>query len=85
MQHAQNVGPNLFTHIENSAYVMPHVTACAVMSCMHHVVHAHKQAGCPYKNVACQKLLIDMAFVHCLATQCRFSNSWLSSYGVASH
>ena len=42
---------------------MPHVTACAVISCMHHVVHAHRQAGCPYENMACQKLLIDMTFV----------------------
>ena len=30
-QHMQNVGPNLFVHNENSAYIMPHVTAHAVM------------------------------------------------------
>ena len=58
-QDAQNVGPN-FLYNENSAYVMPRVTTCAVMSCAHRVVHAHRQAGCPYVNVACQKLLMDM-------------------------
>ena len=35
MQHMRNVGPNLSAHNENSAYVMPHATAHAVMSCMH--------------------------------------------------
>ena len=33
MQHARNMGPILFTCNENIAHVMPHVTACAVMSC----------------------------------------------------
>ena len=42
---------------------MPCATACAVTSCAHHAVHAHRQAGCPYENVACQKLLMDMLFV----------------------
>ena len=51
MQHAQNVGPNLFVCNENSAYVMPHITACAVMSCTHHAVHACRQAGCPYAEI----------------------------------
>ena len=46
-QHAQNVGPNLFAHNENSAYVMPRVTTHAVMSCMHHVVCTCRQAGHP--------------------------------------
>ena len=41
---------------------MPHVTTCAVMSCAHHMVHTCTQAGCPYENVACQKLLMDMPF-----------------------
>ena len=35
MQHARNVGPNLFVHNENSAHVMPRVTAHAVTSCAH--------------------------------------------------
>ena len=47
-QHVQNVGPNLFVHNENSAYIMP---------------HAHRQASCPYENVVCQKLLMDTPFV----------------------
>ena len=47
MQYAQNVGPILFTHNENSAYVMPHVTAHAVMSCTHRTARAHRQAGHP--------------------------------------
>ena len=59
-QQAQNVGPDLFMHNENHAYIMPCVTTCAVMSCMHHVEHAHRQAGHPYINMACQKLLMDM-------------------------
>ena len=57
------MGPNLFTHNENSAYAMPCVTAHAVTSCTHHMAHTHRQAGCPYVNVACQKLLMDMLFV----------------------
>ena len=63
VQHAQNVGPNLFMHNENSAYIMPHVTACAVTSCMHRAVHTCRQAGHPYVYMACQKLLMDMPFV----------------------
>ena len=35
-------------HNENNAYVMPCVTTCAVMSCVHRMVHACRQAGCPY-------------------------------------
>ena len=62
VQHAQNVGPNLFMHNKNSAYVMPHVTAHAVTSCAHRTVHACRQASHPYENVACQKLLMDMLF-----------------------
>ena len=46
-QHAQNVGANLFVRNENNAYIMPNVTACAVMSCMHQAAHAHRQAGHP--------------------------------------
>ena len=61
-QHAQNVGPNLFTCNENSAYVMPCVTAHAVMSCTHCMVHTCRQASCPYENVVHQKLLMDMPF-----------------------
>ena len=44
------------------AYVMPHVTAHAVTSCTHCAVHACRQTGCPYVNVAHQKLLMDMLF-----------------------
>ena len=62
MQHMQNMGPNLFMCNENIAYVMSCVTARAVTSCMHCVVHACRQASCPYVNVACPKLLMDMPF-----------------------
>ena len=62
-QHVPNMGPNSFTCNENHAYIMPHVTACAVMSCAHCTVHARRQASCPYVNVACQKLLMGMLFV----------------------
>ena len=63
IQHIQNMGPtNLFVCNENSAYVMPRVTEFAVMSCAHCMVHTHRQAGHPYVNVACQKLLMDMPF-----------------------
>ena len=41
---------------------MPCVTAHAVTSCMHRAAHAHRQAGPPYLNVACQKLHMDMPF-----------------------
>ena len=59
-QHVQNMGHNLFTCSQNSAYIMPHVTAHAVTSCAHCVVHTCRQASHPYINVACQKLLMDM-------------------------
>ena len=61
--HTQNMGPNLFACNENSAYVMPCVTACAVTSCAHHAAHACRQASHCYVNVACQELLMDMLFV----------------------
>ena len=61
-QHAQNVGPNLFAHNENNAFIMPRVTTCAVTSCTHCMAHAHRQAGHPYVNVACQKLLMHTLF-----------------------
>ena len=47
MQHVQNVGPNLFAHNENIAHVMSRGTACAMTSCVHHAVRAHRQAGHP--------------------------------------
>ena len=62
VQHAQKVGPNLFAHNENSAYIMPCVTTHAVTSCMHHTVHARRQAGQPYVNMVHQKILMDMPF-----------------------
>ena len=63
VQHARNVGPNLFMRNENHAYVMPCVTTHAVTSCAHHAAHACRQAGHPYVNMACQKLLMDMLFM----------------------
>ena len=63
MLHVQNVGPNLFMCNENSAYIMPHVTACAVMSCVYHAVNACRQANRHYVNMAHQKLLMDMLFM----------------------
>ena len=62
MQHVRNVGPNLFTCNENNAYVIPHFTARAMMSCAHRAVHACRQAGHPYVNMAHHKLLMDMPF-----------------------
>ena len=47
MQHTQNVGPILFTRNENTAHIMPRVTARAVMSCAHHASHTRRQAGSP--------------------------------------
>ena len=61
-QHVPNVGHNLFAHNEKSAYIMPCVTTCAVMSCMHRTAHACRQASCPYVYMACKKLLVDMSF-----------------------
>ena len=59
----ENMGPNLFTHNENSAYIMPRVTTRAVTSCTHCVAHAHRQAATPMYNVAHQELLMNMPFV----------------------
>ena len=63
VQDTRNMETNLFSYNENYAYVMPCVIAGAVTSCMHHAVHACRQAGCPYINMACQNLLMDMPFV----------------------
>ena len=57
------MGPNLFAHNENSAYVMPRITAHAVTSCAHCMAHACRQASHPYVNVVCQKLIMDMPFM----------------------
>ena len=57
------MGPNLFACNENNAYIIPHVNACAVTSCAHREVHAHRQASCPYVNMVHQKLLMHMLFV----------------------
>ena len=62
-QHVQNMGPNLFAHNENSAYIMPRVTARGVMSCVHRAACACTQASQPpYVFVVCQELLMDMLF-----------------------
>ena len=45
--HAPNVGPILFARNENTAHVMPRVTARAVTSCAHCAAHARRQAGRP--------------------------------------
>ena len=47
MQHAQNVGPILFTRNENIAHVMPCVTTHVMTSCTHRVAHERWQAGHP--------------------------------------
>ena len=47
VQHMRNMGPILFTHNENIAHVMRHVTARAKMSYAHRAAHAHRQAGHP--------------------------------------
>ena len=41
------MGPILYARNENIAHIMSHVTAHAVMSCVHRAVHAHRQAGRP--------------------------------------
>ena len=46
-QHVCNVGSNLFVRNENSAYIMPHVTAHAVTSCVHRAADADRHAGHP--------------------------------------
>ena len=47
MQYMRNVGPNLFVHNENIAYIMSRGTAHAVTSCAHRMAGAHRQAGHP--------------------------------------
>ena len=57
-QHTwQNVGPNLFVHNENIAYVMPHGTARAVMPYTHHAACTHRQAGHPMYTWRTRKYL----------------------------
>ena len=50
MQHAQNMGPNVFACNENSAYVMPCVTTCGMTSCAH---AQHMHAGTPAALCKC--------------------------------
>ena len=45
--HAPNVGPILFAHDENIAYVMPRGTACAVTSCAHRVACTRRHTSHP--------------------------------------
>ena len=41
---------------------MPCVAACAVTSCAHCAVHAHREVSQPYVNMVHQELLMDMPF-----------------------
>ena len=61
-QHVRNVGPNSFACNENSAYIMPCVTACSdIMRASH---GARTQASWPpYVYVVHQELLVDVPFV----------------------
>ena len=63
VQHMQNVGPNLFTRNEISAYC--HATCYCTCSDVMCVLHgAHTQASwLPYVYVAHQELLMDVPFV----------------------
>ena len=45
VQHVRNMEPNLFACNDNSAYIMPCVTAHAVTSCMHRATCACRQAS----------------------------------------
>ena len=81
MQHARNVGSNLFSHNENIAYVMPHGIAHAVMSCAHRV--AHSQASWPpYVYVACRELLMDMQFMQAEQYLSKLTASHFSTLNV---
>ena len=61
-QHTRNVGPNLFTHNENIAYVMPRGTAHAVTSCTtSHSMHMQTSRP-PHVYVACQVLVMVVLF-----------------------
>ena len=62
-QHTQNVGPNLFVHNENSAYVMPRVAARAVTSCAHCTAHAPRQAS-TYGHAICASQTIFKKISH---------------------
>ena len=42
---------------------MPPVVTHAMVSCMHHAAHAHRQAGCPYDNMAHCKLIVYLPFM----------------------
>ena len=82
MQHVQNVGPSIFACNENSAYVMPHVTACTVTSCMHHAAHASRQVGRPCVNLACQKLLLHTLFMPAKLYLLKFTASYFSTLNM---
>ena len=58
---------------------MPRVNTCAVTSCAHHAEHAHRQAGRPYVNMACQKLLMDMLFTPAKLYLSKFNASHFST------
>ena len=55
------MGPNLFTCNENSAYVMPCVTTCAVTSCAHCMAHACREASHPYVNMVPPEITYEHA------------------------
>ena len=67
---------------ENSAYIMPCVTACAVTSCVHHTAHAHRQAGHPYENVVHQKLHMDTLFMPAELFLIKLTTSYFSTLNM---
>ena len=81
-QHTQNVGPNLFVCNVNHAHVMPRVTTHAVMSCVHCMAHARRQAVHPYINMVCQKLLMDMPFTPAKQYLSKITASYFSTLNM---
>ena len=58
---------------------MPHVIAHAMMSCTHHTVHAHRQAGHPKDFMACHKLIICLLFAGAEGLLLKFTTSHLNT------
>ena len=81
MQHVQDMGPNLFVHNENYAYIIPCVTACS------DIMHASRgmctQARrTSYVYMACQKILMDMPFMQAEQYLSKLTTSHFSTLNI---
>ena len=58
------------------------VAVHALMSCAYCMMCTHRQAGCPYENMVCQKLHIDLPFAPAKGYLSKLTASHFSSLNM---